>query len=261
MRIGLHALAHARFTRENLKNIVYPVNYWRTIEYRVVFDALTPSASDRILDIGSPKLLALYIAEKYRSQVCSVDISGNFLGDYQNYRSLRRLDTYTPAVMDGRNLEFPDNHFTKIFSISVIEHIPGDGDSECLREIGRVLAPGGICAITIPFAPESRDEYLDAEKFYWSASYGSDKKLFFQRRYSENDIFQKLIRPSGLSVKSLLYMGEKPLTGSAHELDNYMNVFTAPLQPLLSKLLHTGPAASWKNLSKPLAAFLLLQKL
>src|SRR3712207_8939918 len=54
--------------------------------------------------------------------------------------------------------------FTKVYSISVLEHIPDDGDTRCAAEIGRVLAPGGTAVLTVPFAPTSRDEYTKPDR-------------------------------------------------------------------------------------------------
>ena len=42
----------------------------------------------------------------------------------------------------GRSLLCPDGYFDRVYSVSVLEHIPGAGDSDCGREVGRVLAPG-----------------------------------------------------------------------------------------------------------------------
>jgi ubiquinone/menaquinone biosynthesis C-methylase UbiE len=265
MKVGVQALTRGRITKETIKNIIYPVNYWRTIEYKIVFDELHPTKHDRILDIGSPKLLSLFIAEKYSSELFSIDINGKFIEEYQTYRRLRGIDDakYHPLVMDARILQFPDAYFTKIFSISVLEHIPGHGDAECLKEIGRVLSPGGVCAITVPFSPQSKEEFRDPNDFYWSNSYTGEKipeKIFFQRRYSEQDLFERIITPSRLKVKKLQYIGEKILTNKSQEFDEYMNLSTAPLQPLMSHLFHTKPSNSWKDLQKPLAAFIVLEK-
>lgn len=48
---------------------------------------------------------------------------------------------------DVRNLPFPSNFFDRVFCISVIEHIRDD-PMNSIRELERVLKPGGLCAIT-----------------------------------------------------------------------------------------------------------------
>ncbi len=50
--------------------------------------------------------------------------------------------------MDGTKLEFEDNSFDVVFSISSIEHFGGhEGSARSMSEIGRVLKPGGMAAI------------------------------------------------------------------------------------------------------------------
>lgn len=57
-------------------------------------------------------------------------------------------DRLTFRRMDGRELEFPDGSFDVVFSLSSIEHFGGHaGAARAMREIGRVLRPGGVAAI------------------------------------------------------------------------------------------------------------------
>jgi SAM-dependent methyltransferase len=67
---------------------------------------------------------------------------------------------------DVRDTEYDSNHFDAVLAVSVIEHIglenaqvnqtlqpdiDSDGDFESLREIKRILKPGGRLIMTIPF--------------------------------------------------------------------------------------------------------------
>jgi SAM-dependent methyltransferase len=54
---------------------------------------------------------------------------------------------------DATRLPFPDATFDRIIASEVMEHI--DDDAGAMRELARVLKPGGVLAITVPaFAPE-----------------------------------------------------------------------------------------------------------
>jgi SAM-dependent methyltransferase len=264
MKLGVQSVVKGRTTREALKNILVPVNYWRTVEFRYVLNSLRPDSRDTILDIGSPKLLSLYIADVLKATVYATDIESYFLGDYGTFREVRNIpeDRYHTMPMDGRHLTFPDNHFSKVFSVSVLEHIPDRGDSECVKEIARVLKPGGLCSITVPFSPASVTEVKSAGSFYWSGSSKdvSDGTTFFQRRYSEADLHERLIAPSGLRVRELLFIGERIAIPSLTEVGRIIHPVIGPVHPFLSALLHTQPTADWKSLSHPLAALLLLEK-
>ena len=45
--------------------------------------------------------------------------------------------------------------------MSVLEHIEGDGAAAALRELARVVRPGGRVVVTLPHADQSREEWRD----------------------------------------------------------------------------------------------------
>lgn len=262
LSIGIQLLRRGEL-RESLRYLVIPVNYWRALEYQLIYRACRFRRSDRVLDIGSPKLLAAYLAEHLGLDMTTTDIDPYFVSTMETIRAFRRIPSarFHTRVEDGRALTFADNQFSKIYSISVIEHIPDTGDVACAREIGRVLAPGGICAITVPFAPVYRDEYRGPD-FYWAKWSVTNEcgQVFYQRRYSEQALFERIIEPSGLSLVDLRYVGEKVMQDSPKELADVLPRVTGPVQPLLSRVLHTKPVRSWQQLRKPLCALIVLRK-
>jgi predicted SAM-dependent methyltransferase len=50
----------------------------------------------------------------------------------------------------GRRLPIPDNTFAFVFTEHVIEHIPETAGERLLRELHRILKPGGVARITTP---------------------------------------------------------------------------------------------------------------
>jgi SAM-dependent methyltransferase len=262
LRLGGQLLRRRRWKR-GLRYLIVPVNFWRRLEYEIVAGEGDFQSSDRILDIGSPKLLSLYLAEKLQARVTATDIESYFIDEYELLRSMRRIPPHrlSLSVEDGRKLSFPDSSFEKIYSISVVEHIPEDGDSQCLREMSRVLAPGGRCLLTVPFWPESRTDYRSSD-FYWAGSSvsGPAGRVFFQRRYSEDDLYARLVDPSGLRLRKLVFVGERVMAGSDREFSDYLRPITGPVQPALSRLLLTEAVDDWKTLKKPLCALVVLEK-
>ena len=265
IRIGVGAILRGRASREAVKNVIVPENYWRTLENRLTYDELRATSADRILDVGSPKLLSLFLADRVGAEVYSTDIESYFMEDYASFRRMRRIPESRFRVMkaDGRKLPFPDAHFTRIYSISVLEHIPGDGDSECMQEVARTMKPGALCVLTVPFAPDGRNEYRDADAFYWSGnSEGSagETRVFYQRRYSEQDLLSRLVAPSGLRLFKTRYLGDRVAFPGGKEVAEYFPPLTGPLHPLVSKIFHAPPSPSWKGMKKPLGALLVLRK-
>src|SRR5256886_11821492 len=53
-----------------------------------------------------------------------------------------------PVAGDGTAMPFSDAVFDRVVAAEVLEHI--DDDQAALREIARVLRPGGLLAVTVP---------------------------------------------------------------------------------------------------------------
>ncbi len=254
----------ARFLLRSISHLKTPPNYWRTAEYRIVLNEGNFDKSDVILDIGSPKDLCLYLSRVIGAKVYATDINDYFIdsiGFLRQFEEIPKQKLHL-KVEDGRNLTFDNNYFSKIYSISVLEHIPDSGDTECIKEIARVLSNGGKCIITVPFSPESKNDYRDESAFYWSEQYsGKDSgKSFYQRRYSEQDLYDRLITPSGLTLDKLQFIGERIFTNSNNELIDILPKWTAPIEPLMSNLFLSKPVTEWKSLKKPLCAIIVLKK-
>lgn len=78
-----------------------------------------------------------------------------------------RQDRLTFMKMDGRQLDFPDNTFDVAYSLSSIEHFGGmEGASQTIREMTRILKPGGILALATEYAlagPRGEDVFQPEE--------------------------------------------------------------------------------------------------
>jgi SAM-dependent methyltransferase len=261
-RLSLPLFRHRRVSRA-LRYAVVPVNYWRSQEYRLALREGRFAPGERVLDVGSPKLLSLWVAERIGAEVVATDIEPYFMEEYELLRRARRVpaERLRLAVEDGRRLSFDDASFDKVYSLSVLEHIPDGGDSECVRELARVLAPGGRCVLTVPFWPTSRVDWREPD-FYWSGASVDDAtgRVFYQRRYSETDLHERLVEPSGLRLAKLRFLGDRWSRRGDRELCELLPPWTGPLQPALASLLTTPPAADWRTLRKPLCALLVLEK-
>jgi SAM-dependent methyltransferase len=261
LKLGAQFAARGR-VRDALPYLIRPVNYWRATEYAAITREGEFCAGQRVLDIGSPKLLALHLAEQVGCAVTTTDIDPYFVGKLERARAMRHIpeSRLELRVADGRALELPDGWFDRVYALSVVEHIPDDGDALCMQEIHRVLATGGKAVLTVPFWPQYREEYNDGD-FYWAASSSSDgSRVFYQRRYDEDALYTRLIKPSGLELVRVSYIGERIGTRGDKEFSDYLPAISGPLQPTFARLLHTPPAADWRILKKPLCAVLSLQK-
>lgn len=88
---------------------------------------------------GSWTNFTYYISEVTNSMTIGVDI-GHLQEDAGHVR-------FVQNSVD--QLEFPSNFFDRVFSVSVLEHVPIDKRGSVLSELFRVLRPGGLAVLTI----------------------------------------------------------------------------------------------------------------
>jgi SAM-dependent methyltransferase len=92
------------------------------------------------------------------------------------------------AEMPDVPLPFEDNTFDLVTALDVVEHI--EDDRGALRELYRVIRPGGMLMISVP-----------AYKFLWGAQ---DEISHHKRRYTTPEIRERMIE-AGFKVRRLSY--------------------------------------------------------
>jgi SAM-dependent methyltransferase len=180
----VRALRHGSREREALIRVVIPLDPSRYVELPWALDALEARPGDRILDLASPKLLAVELARR-GAEVVSVDEL------QEEVERWHRLAGHVPGLTfeqaDGRALPYEDATFDHATSISVLEHIPEPGDEEALRELAWRVRPGGRIVLTMPYADTAREDWVDAPK-YVDHGPGEEGRHFFQRWYDDAGI-------------------------------------------------------------------------
>lgn len=260
LRTGLSSIKREPIL--GLKRLVLPVSYWRTAEFSYVWEHLSPVAKMRVLDLGSPKELALFLARDADCEVVAVDILESAIEVSRRYAVAAGRDGFGPGrvrseVQDGRTLPYPDNSFDAAFSVSVLEHIPNDGDSLALRELVRVVRPAGVIVVTTPFDLKHRDTFVERPVYERSSVTG--ESVFFERHYDHDTLRTRLLDTPGTRLEDLQLWGERGIEverlmsrlGRARALLSPVEAFLA--LGVLRRLNGTGS-------TRPKAAFFTLRK-
>ena len=136
----------------------------------------------RILDVGcATGTMLTYLAKYGKAQ--GVDMDPEAVG-YCHERGLTDV-----MESSAGSLPFADGTFDLATALDVIEHI--DDDLGALREINRVLKPGGHLMMTVP-----------AYKFLWGRQ---DDINLHKRRYTAS-LLRERLKAAGFEPRRLTYM-------------------------------------------------------
>jgi SAM-dependent methyltransferase len=239
-------LLQTRHFREWLK---VPMNYCRIMELPLTLKLLDlgKDKKERILDISSPKLLALFLAINGYNIVAS-DLEDYFISDFEVVAKKCSVPLETNCF-DATNIPYENESFDKIFSISVFEHIPDNGDIEAVKEVARILKPNGSFVMTLPAYKTYLEEWIKDESFYWRSKHREDGSVFFQRRYTENTIRERF-EGLGLDIEEIIWIAEKPIKqpelNKSGRLDhNVYYIEGIPMVKLLKQLTAKLPLISY----------------
>jgi SAM-dependent methyltransferase len=139
---------------------LYEFAYWKSRQleegtldnrwYQGIFTTrlnLTPEfyAGKRILDIGSGPRGSLEWADMAAERVCLDPL-------VPRYRALG-IDKHKARYVDApaERIPFPDGHFDVVSSINSLDHV--DDVDQAIREMTRVLAPGGMILLIVEIHP------------------------------------------------------------------------------------------------------------
>jgi SAM-dependent methyltransferase len=163
--------------------------YWwfvarREAALRFTGDYRPSSLPLRILDAGCGTGALLDRLQSWPGvELYGLDYSGQALA-YTRQRGHHHL-----IQGDLTRLPFPDGTFDVVTALDVVEHIREDEGA--LREVNRILRPGGVLLVSVP-----------AYRFLWGPH---DTALQHFRRYTRREM-ATLMRRAGFRVSKLTYL-------------------------------------------------------
>ncbi|MHB8380501.1 MAG: class I SAM-dependent methyltransferase [Acidimicrobiales bacterium] len=125
------------------------------------YEELGLASGDTVLDLGCGFGRHAFEAARRGASVVALDAGRDEVeGVAATFAAMLEAGELTQASLhanvvqgDALHLPFPNGSFDRVICSEVLEHIPDD--VAAMRELARVLRPGGTMAITVPrFGPE-----------------------------------------------------------------------------------------------------------
>jgi len=102
--------------------------------------------------------------------------------------------------------------------------------------MARVLRPGGLVALTVPYTRHYREEWVK-QTVYERKEMGSEA-VFYQRAYDFAMLQERLLTPSHLSIADCAFYSTYDLWDKGYMyLPLPLRALFAPLQPLLAQVM------------------------
>lgn len=166
-------------------------NGTRAFEYPWAFYATPLQQGMKVLDFGGSLGGFQFVLDKEGAEVHTVDPGEEAKGKGWpvNQESMDRLNALYKTQVTLHNCfieeaKLPPYSFDRVFSISVIEHIPGEHIRSAVKEIANALKPGGYFIATI-------DLFLDIHPFTEKTS----------NHFGTNIDIKRLVQESGLTLE------------------------------------------------------------
>jgi SAM-dependent methyltransferase len=119
------------------------------------FDRLAIEPGDLLLDLGAGTGRHAFEALRRGARTIALDLSHDDLAHARDWLAAMAeageahpLASALPIRANALQLPFPDATFDHVIVSEVFEHIPDDEDA--MREVTRVLKPGGRVAVSVP---------------------------------------------------------------------------------------------------------------
>jgi ubiquinone/menaquinone biosynthesis C-methylase UbiE len=184
-----------------LRSFVKGMDYFRFRENLMITGELEGGGAPgkKLLDVGcGEETFGIFLARQGGFAVHAVDIDAGKTALQRRYweRLRNGRGSFEAVRADARRLPFPDGAFDAVTCCAVLPLLEGDGDCGVMREIGRVLKPGGRAYVTVGFGEKYREQC------------DTLSTRGFSRVYDEAALQTRLTAPAALEEEKRLYFGQ-----------------------------------------------------
>ncbi len=166
-----------------------PVREWQKALWTQCLQSFQEEGLRSLLEIGAGTGQAAHFFQSAGLEVVCTDLSPEMV-------RLCREKGLEAHEMDFLRLDFPDGHFDGLFAQNCLLHVPKEDFADVLREIRRVVRPGGLIFIVMhggrSFEGVREKDFYEPKRFY--ALYADDELRSILERFFQVLSFQAIAR-------------------------------------------------------------------
>jgi SAM-dependent methyltransferase len=211
--LGVHLLCERNaVSYSNIFMLLFwPIDSVRYFEFDFMWRTLSETSFHNYLDVSSPRLFPIILLRKRTDT--SAELVNPDKADLRNTANLvdacglsSRCNLRDCLIEDA---PFAPESFDTITSISVIEHI--HDDTNAIKNLWRLLKPGGRLLLSVPCAAVAEEEYRDID-FYGVQSPDGQGFFFHQYKYDHSLLQERIYSVTGLPSRSAIFGEKEPGT-------------------------------------------------
>ena len=264
LTIGFYSLIQGNF-KIAFKRIIFPINYWRVTIFHIVANYILSLNSEnqvkKILDIGSPKLLSLFLSSQLNCEIFSTDLQDKSLfteWEKHFHNMPNKKDNIIFEFANAKKLKYPDNHFDIVYSLSVIHMItPAEnGDILALKEIQKKIKPEGFLILEVPYRKKYSVNFVNSDNF--EEKY-SGKPLFRERQYDDEALQARIEKNiSGVLVEKIIFYEKIPFDYVWNKIPKIIAILFAFIEPW-ADVINISIAKKKKQMSRGRSVILIFK--
>jgi 2-polyprenyl-3-methyl-5-hydroxy-6-metoxy-1,4-benzoquinol methylase len=151
--------------------------HWHRYQYASLF-----VEKKEVLDIACGEGYGSYLLAKTAKRVVGIDISKSVVNQAASKYMLRNLD-FKQGSLDAIPIEGSAN-FDVVVSFETIEHVPGEQQEAFLKEVKRLLKPGGFLLMSTPSKLAYSDIPSYKNEFHVKEFYVDEFRDFLQEHFA-----------------------------------------------------------------------------
>ena len=205
------------------------------IRRKRVYEYLDNMEGGKLLDIGCGPGVMVKYAINHSFEFYGIDVAKNMIDQCSEmFEDIKSAHFFVGEI---EKIQYPENFFDVVTAMGVVEYI--DDDIIAIKEMYRVVKPGGIIIITLPnkrspYRIWDRIIYRKLKNLVKKIVRRNNKEIVIHREYNEKK-YCNLLQQNSLKIIDVVYYNFKILLSPLDKLFPSLTIATSKILEFLCR--------------------------